>query len=272
MTTEIFAQLVSNIFFGIAIVALLCLLAAEKFRPYQKYTAAIAKESVLTNTTAFLFNNVILSLLRASSLFLVAQDFSGHGLLHGLEEGPVKWIITFLLYDLAIYAWHFVNHHNDFLWRFHKVHHSDKVFNVTTGFRFHFIDLLIEIPYKCAFVILIGVNAYIILLIETIQLVFILFHHSNLKIPHEDKLSQFIITPSLHRVHHSARRSEHNSNYAIVLAFWDRLFGTRKELVPKQIGLNNMIVADNFVQLFCLAFVTEQHFRKILRMIPRSGK
>jgi sterol desaturase/sphingolipid hydroxylase (fatty acid hydroxylase superfamily) len=271
MTTESVAQIVSNVFFGMALIALLCLLAAEKFRPYRKYTATIAKESVLTNTTAFLFNNVILTLLRASSLFLVAQNFAGNGLLHSFEEGPLKWVITFLLYDLAIYLWHLINHHNDFLWRFHKVHHSDKVFNVTTGFRFHFIDLLLEIPYKCAFVILIGVNAYIILAIETIQLVFILFHHSNLKIPNEDKLSKFIITPSLHRTHHSALRSEHDSNYGIVLAFWDRLFGTRKELEPERIGLD-IIIADNFVQLFCLAFVTERQFLKILRMIPRSGK
>lgn len=271
MSTESLAQLISNVFFGIALISVFCLLAAEKFRPFKRHTATIAKESVLTNTTAFLFNNVILTVFRASSLFLIAQDFAGYGLLHSFDEGPFKWIITFLLYDLAIYLWHFINHHNDFLWRFHKVHHSDKVFNVTTGFRFHFIDLLIEIPYKCAFVILIGVNAYIILAIETIQLVFILFHHSNLIIPNEEKLSKFFITPSLHRTHHSALRSEHDSNYGIVFAFWDQLFGTRKELVPKEIGLN-MIVADNFVQLFSLAFITEQSFRKILRMIPRSGK
>jgi sterol desaturase/sphingolipid hydroxylase (fatty acid hydroxylase superfamily) len=271
MSTESFAQIVANVFFGIALFALFCLLAAEKFKPARRYAGETAKESVLTNTAAFIFNNVILTLLRASSLFLVAQDLSGHGLLHSVEEGPLKWLITFLLYDLAIYFWHFINHHNDFLWRFHKVHHSDKVFNVTTGFRFHFIDLLVEIPYKCAFVIIFGVNAYIILAIETIQLVFILFHHSNLNIPNEAKLSKLIITPSLHRTHHSALRSEHDSNYGIVFAFWDRLFGTRKELVPKEIGLN-MMIADNFVQLFSMAFITEQSFRKILRMIPRSGK
>lgn len=271
MTTESVAQVVSNVFFVMALIALFCLIAAEKIRPYRKYTATIAKESVFTNTTAFLFNNVILTLLRASSLFLIAQNFAGYGLLNFLEEGPLKWIATFLLYDFAIYLWHFINHHNDFLWRFHKVHHSDKVFNVTTGFRFHFIDLLLEIPYKCAFVILFGVNAYILLAIETIQLLFILFHHSNLKIPKEDRLSKFIITPSLHRTHHSALRSEHDSNYGIVLAFWDRLFGTRKELEPERIGLD-IIIADNFVQLFCLAFLTEQQFRKILRMIPRPSK
>lgn len=271
MTTESVAQVVSNVFFVMALIALFCLIAAEKIRPYRKYTATIAKESVFTNTTAFLFNNVILTLLRASSLFLIAQNFAGYGLLNFLEEGPLKWIATFLLYDFAIYLWHFINHHNDFLWRFHKVHHSDKVFNVTTGFRFHFIDLLLEIPYKCAFVILFGVNAYILLAIETIQLLFILFHHSNLKIPKEDRLSKFIITPSLHRTHHSALRSEHDSNYGIVLSFWDRLFGTRKELEPERIGLD-IIIADNFVQLFCLAFLTEQQFRKILRMIPRPSK
>ena len=271
MTTESVAQVVSNVFFVMALIALFCLIAAEKIRPYRKYTATIAKESVFTNTTAFLFNNVILTLLRASSLFLIAQNFAGHGLLNSLEEGPLKWMATFLLYDFAIYLWHFINHHNDFLWRFHKVHHSDKVFNVTTGFRFHFIDLLLEIPYKCAFVIIFGVNAYILLAIETIQLLFILFHHSNLEIPKEDRLSKFIITPSLHRTHHSALRSEHDSNYGIVLAFWDRLFGTRKELEPERIGLD-IIIADNFVQLFCLAFITEQNFRKILRMIPRPSK
>lgn len=271
MTTESVMQVVSNVFFGIALAALFCLVAAEKLRPYRKYTTKIAKESFLTNTAAFLFNNIILTLLRASSLFVIAQNFAKYGLLSSLQEGPLKWVIACLLYDLAIYLWHFINHHNDFLWRFHKVHHSDKVFNVTTGFRFHVIDLLLEIPYKCAFVILLGVNAYVILAFETIQLVFIFFHHSNLKIPNETTISSFIITPSLHRVHHSALRSEHDSNYGIVLAFWDRVFGTRKELEPERIGLD-VIIADNFVQLFCLAFITEQQFRRILRMIPRPSK
>jgi len=256
---------------AIAFLTLFVLLALEKKRPKVDFSKTTSKESVFTNFTAFFFNNIVLTLIRATSLFFVAQEFSGHGFLHGMEEGPAKWLLTFLIYDFSIYLWHVVGHHNEFLWRFHKVHHSDKAFNVTTGFRFHVIDLLIEIPYKCLFVILIGVNAYIVLAMEAIQLVFILFHHSNTEIPHEEKISQVLITPSLHRAHHSALRKEHDSNYGIVFAFWDRIFGTRLEVVPQKIGLE-IIVAENFIQLMCLGLLTEKHFRRVLKVIPNSSR
>ena len=270
MVNDRLAEVVSNTFIFISLVAFFFLLYAEKKHPYRKFDKSTTKESVLTNLSAFFFNNVVLTLIRATSLFFVAQQFAGYGLLNGMAEGPFRWLVTFLLYDLAIYAWHVLNHHNEFFWRFHKVHHSDKSYNVTTGFRFHVFDLLIEIPFKCLFVILIGVDAHIVLAMEAIQLVFILFHHANVKIPNEDTLSNWIITPSLHRTHHSALRKEHDSNYGIVLAFWDRLFGTRLEAVPSNLGLE-VIIAENFLQLFCLALLTENHFRKILRIIPRKG-
>ena len=132
-------------------------------------------------------------------------------------------------------------------------------------------DLFLEIIYKCLFVILIGVEANLVLAIESIQLFFIFFHHSNITFENERRLSDFIITPYLHRTHHSTLRSEHDSNYGIVLAFWDKLFGTRKELVPENIGLD-IVVAENFLQLFSLAFITERHIKKILHMIPRGRK
>lgn len=270
MDTQNVAEAVGNVFMTLALVSFFLLLALEKKKPQTRFDGALIRESILTNLTAFLFNNIFLTLIRATSLFFIAQRFAGHGLLHGLEEGPFKWIVTFLLYDLAIYFWHVINHHNDFLWRFHKVHHSDKAFNLTTGFRFHALDLFIEIPYKCLFVILIGVDAHIVLAMEAIQLVFILFHHSNTIIPNEDRLSRFIITPSLHRSHHSALRQEHDSNYGIVFSVWDRLFGTRQEVQPEKIGLD-IIMADNFIQLFCLAFLTEDNFKKIRRIIPNFG-
>ena len=269
MSSEQLAEQVSNGFIVLAFMALFGLMYAEKKNPYRQFDKATARESILTNLSAFLFNNVALTLLRATSLFLVAQKFSGLGLLNIMPEGPARWIVTFLLYDLAIYLWHVLNHHNEFFWRFHKVHHSDKSYNVTTGFRFHVFDLLIEIPFKCLFVILIGVDAHIVLAMEAIQLVFILFHHANLHIPHEDSLSKWVITPSLHRTHHSTSRKEHDSNYGIVLALWDRMFGTRLEVVPERIGLD-IIIAENFVQLFCLALLTEKHFRRVMKMIPRK--
>jgi sterol desaturase/sphingolipid hydroxylase (fatty acid hydroxylase superfamily) len=265
------SMLPSQILFGVAILGFIALVVMEKLKPYRCFTNKIGKESFVTNTTTFLFNNIILTALRATSLFFVAQQFSSHGLLSGMGNHPVKWLFAFLLYDLAIYAWHVASHKYEFLWRFHKVHHSDKSFNTSTGFRFHVFDLFLEIPYKCLFVVLIGVDAYLVLAIETIQLFFIFFHHSNLAFDNEKQLSEFIITPSLHRTHHSTLRVEHDSNYGIVLAFWDKLFDTRKEVVPENIGLD-VIVAENFLQLFFLAFITERHIRRLLQIIPRGRK
>ncbi|MBS3963751.1 MAG: sterol desaturase family protein [Methylomonas sp.] len=263
--------LFNEVFFALAIVAFVLLLMMEKLKPYRTFPKKVYKESIVTNTTAFLINNVILTIIRASSLFLVAQQFASFGLLGKLDNGPVKWILAFAFFDLAIYIWHVASHKYEFLWRFHKIHHSDKSFNVSTGFRFHIFDLLLEIVYKCIFVVVIGVDAYLVLSIEIIELFFIFFHHANLRVPHEDVISQYIITPSLHRTHHSTLRLEHDSNYGIVLAVWDRLFGTRKELVPKHIGLN-LIEAENFVQLFSLAFITERKIKNILSWIPKGKK
>lgn len=153
---------------------------------------------------AFLVNNLILAVLRASSLFLVAQQFAGYGLLSSMPNGLLKWLLAFACFDLAIYAWHYASHQSEYLWRFHKIHHSDKSFNVSTGFRFHVFDLLLEIGYKCLFVVVFGVDAYLVLSIEIVELFFIFFHHANIRVPNEEALSQFIITPSLHRTHHSS--------------------------------------------------------------------
>lgn len=261
----------NDIFLTLAIVAFVLLLIMEGLKPYRRFDRTVVKNSIVTNTTAFLFNNLILTALRASSLFFVAQQFSDFGLLSGLDNGPVKWLLSFLLFDLAIYLWHVASHKNEFLWRFHKVHHSDKTVNVTTGFRFHVFDLFLEILFKCIFVMIIGVEAYVVLVIELIELSFIFFHHSNLSFEKEAIISKFIITPALHRTHHSALRSEHDSNYGIVLSIWDQLFGTRKELVPQKLGLD-LIEADNFIQLFFLAFITERHISQLLQLIPKGKK
>ena len=257
--------------FGLAMLAFLLLLLIEKKQPFRHFPQKIYKESFVTNTTAFLVNNIILTILRASSLFMIAQQFASHGLLSGLANGPIKWVLAFCFFDLAIYFWHVISHRYEWLWRFHKVHHSDKSFNVSTGFRFHVFDLLLEIVYKSVFVIVIGVDAYLVLSIEIIELFFIFFHHANLCVPKEQLISQFIITPSLHRTHHSTLRTEHDSNYGIVLSIWDRLFNTRKELVPENIGLD-LIAAENFLQLFSLAFITERKFMKLLSWIPKGKK
>lgn len=265
------ALLFNEVFFGLAMLAFVFLLVYEKINPYRKFPQKIYQDSFVTNTTTFLVNNVILTVIRASSLFLVAQKFASHGLLGGLQNGPVKWLLAFIFFDLAIYIWHVFSHKYDCLWRFHKVHHCDKCFSVSTGFRFHVFDLLLEIVYKSVFVVVIGVNAYLVLSIEIIELFFIFFHHANIQVPKEDEISQVFITPSIHRVHHSTLRNEHDSNYGIVLSIWDRMFGTRKELVPENIGLD-LIEAENFIQLFSLAFITERKIMKLFSWLPRGKK
>jgi sterol desaturase/sphingolipid hydroxylase (fatty acid hydroxylase superfamily) len=257
--------------FGLAMLAFILLVIIEKRIPYREFPKKIFKESFATNTTTFLVNNVILTVLRASSLFIVAQQFASYGIFGGLPDGPLKWLLAFAFFDLAIYLWHVASHTYPTLWRFHKVHHSDKGFNVSTGFRFHVFDLLLEIIYKCVFVVIIGVNAYLILSIEIVELFFIMFHHANIRVPKEELISQVFITPSLHRTHHSTLRSEHDSNYGIVFSLWDRIFGTRKELVPEHIGLD-LIEADNFIQLFSLAFITEIKIKRLWNRIPRGKK
>jgi hypothetical protein len=102
-------------------------------------------------------------------------------------------------------------------------------------------------------------------------MLFVLFHHTNSSFPGEKWLSYTIITPSLHRAHHSTLRRERDSNYGVVLPIWGILFGARKELIPKKIG-SEMIEAENFVQLFSLAFITEGRLARLLHLLPRRDE
>ncbi len=262
---------VTTILTMVLIAAFFIFVAVEVIKPYRRFGSELAKTSFATNTTAFLFNNIILTVFSASSLFLVAQQYARIGLLGGIEPGFIKGLISFLFYDLAVYAWHAANHRFEFLWRFHKIHHSDKSFNVTTGFRFHVVDMFIELLFKAFVVVLIGIDAYTILVCELVKTFFVMFHHSNISFKGEKLLSQVIIVPWLHRLHHSTLRSEHDSNYGITLAIWDRLFDTRQEAVPKNIGLE-LAEADNFIQLFFLAFITERQIAKILQFFPKGRR
>jgi sterol desaturase/sphingolipid hydroxylase (fatty acid hydroxylase superfamily) len=258
---------------NILLIAVFCvfavLLLIEKRRPYRKFAGSGLMTSFSTNTSAFLLNNVIMNVLSVSSLLVVAENYSRFGLLGGMPDGPLKWAASFILFDFAVYAWHYFGHKFEGLWRFHKIHHSDKSFHVTTGLRFHVFDQFLEVIVKCVCAVVIGVDAHVVVVCEVLRMFFVLFHHANIVIPGEKWLSFFIITPSLHRAHHSTLRSEHDSNYGIVLAIWDILFRTRKELVPKSIGLE-MIEAENFVQLFSLAFLTERRLARVLHLLPRK--
>jgi sterol desaturase/sphingolipid hydroxylase (fatty acid hydroxylase superfamily) len=254
--------------FGGAVLLFAVLLVIEKKHPYLPVAKEELKKSFTTNTGAFLLNNVIMSVFSISSLLVVASNYAHYGLLGGMLDSPLKWLVSFILLDFAVYVWHYLGHKYEFLWRFHKIHHSDKSYHVTTGLRFHVLDQFLEVLVKCFCVVLFGIPASIAVVCEVVRMFFVLFHHGNFTFPGEKLLSWLIITPHLHRAHHSTLREEHDSNYGIVLSLWDVIFGTRKELVPAHIGLE-LIEAENLVQLFSLAFLTERRLARLLHLVPR---
>lgn len=218
----------NSLAFVVLAVLAVCL-TVEAFFPHLKPKRRALKVSYRTNACTFLFNNITLSLLSVSSLYYIAQSYSHVGLLSQVDNNIFKWCLSFVLLDLAFYWWHYANHKLSFLWMFHKVHHSDKTLNVSTGLRFHMGEMVLTVLFKSAFIIVIGVRAHIVLIHEAILMLFVLFHHTNITFRGETWLSRILIVPKLHRLHHSARRDEHDNNYGCVFPLWDRAFGTIKE-------------------------------------------
>ena len=224
------------------------LLAVEASFARQERRPAEYRKSYLANFGTLILNDTLLSLLSVSSLWLIAERYSGWGLLSGVDDPLAKAAASFVLLDLTLYGWHRANHTVDWLWTFHKVHHSDRVMNVSTAFRLHFAEVLMTLLVKALFIVVVGVDAGIVVANETLITLFIMFHHARLSFRGDRWLGHLTIVPYLHRVHHSAQRSEHDSNYGAVFSWWDRLFGTLKEVEPIEIGLRN-VPALNVLQL-----------------------
>jgi sterol desaturase/sphingolipid hydroxylase (fatty acid hydroxylase superfamily) len=209
----------------------------EKHRPLRATARTMMKTSYQFNLVTFFLNSLSLSLLSFPALYVAAESFSGHGLLSGLEDGFPKFLICLVLLDLTMYGWHYAMHHCDWLWTFHRLHHSDASLNVTSGLRFHPGELVLEVLVRCLFIMITGVDAGMALACQGVISLFGLLHHANARFPGEAWLSLIIVMPRMHRVHHSTLRSEHDSNYGEILTVWDRLFGTLKSLEPAAIGL-----------------------------------
>ena len=137
-------------------------------------------------------------------------------------------ILSILIFDLIIYFQHLVFHKNNFLWKIHRVHHSDIHLDITTGLRFHPLEILISLSIKTLFIILIGPPVIGYLLFEIILNSSSMFTHSNIKISRKiDKIiSKVIITPNLHRIHHSIKKDDQLKNFGFNLILWDHIFKT----------------------------------------------
>lgn len=169
----------------------------------------------------------LLPLLAVGAAYDAAQN--GWGLLN--QTGWPMWVeitLAVLILDLAIWAQHLVTHKIPLLWRLHRVHHADRDIDVTTALRFHPVEILLSMGLKIMLVYALGPAAVAVVLFEVILNGTAMFNHANIRLPlGVDRLLRLIlVTPDMHRVHHSVRRDEHDSNYGFALAIWDRIFAT----------------------------------------------
>lgn len=164
----------------------------------------------------------------AVGLAVIAQE-NGWGLLNQLSIPT--WSVTILAVlalDFAIYLQHVLFHTIPVLWRLHRVHHADLEFDVTTGVRFHPFEIVISMAIKLLLILALGPSAIAVLIFEILLNGTSLFNHSNVHLPSrlDAALRLFIVTPDMHRVHHSILPSETNSNFGFNLPWWDWLLGT----------------------------------------------
>lgn len=140
----------------------------------------------------------------------------------------IKCVASFILLDFIIYFQHLFFHVLPILWRFHRIHHSDQDCDVTTGVRFHPVEIIISVIIKISAVIILGAPVLTVILFEITLNFMSMFTHSNIKLNNkvEPVLRWFITTPEMHRVHHSVRENETNSNFTFFISLWDRVFGT----------------------------------------------
>ena len=148
------------------------------------------------------------------------------------------WLETALalvLLDYSLYLWHVLTHKVPFLWRFHIVHHVDLDLDASTALRFHFGELALSAPWRAGQIVVIGISPLAFSIWQTLLLVSILFHHSNVRLPIETerRLNRLIVTPRMHGIHHSIVREETNSNWSSGLTVWDQLHNTLRLNVPQ---------------------------------------
>lgn len=219
--------------YAVAIPALLLTLLAAAEAIWPRRNLVLGRHPRwLTHALFFLTNAVVGRILSLVMVVGVAANWAAEnrfGLLN-LTDWPllVEAAFAFIILDFAVWLQHLAMHRFAFLWRMHKVHHSDRDLDATTALRFHPFELIVSTLYKSAWVALLGVPVLVALAFELWLNANALFNHSNIRLPSRlDKIIRFfIVTPDMHLVHHSSIVSEQRRNYGFALTLWDRLFGT----------------------------------------------
>jgi sterol desaturase/sphingolipid hydroxylase (fatty acid hydroxylase superfamily) len=188
----------------------------------------------LTNFSISILNTLLLRALALALPFLAvgaAIDASamGWGLFNVIDLPLLlEAAICILLLDFIIWIQHVLTHKIPFLWRLHRVHHADVDFDVSTAIRFHPIEIALSMILKIGVVYVLGPAAWAVVAFEILLNGTALFNHANLAMPAwlDRWLRYLIVTPDMHRIHHSVKRDEHDSNYGFALSIWDRIFST----------------------------------------------
>lgn len=187
-----------------------------------------------SNLGVVLLNTVLLRLLfgaAAAGVALFARD-QAWGLLNYFDMAfAFAVVVSVIALDFAIYLQHIMFHAVPALWRLHRMHHADLDFDVTTGARFHPIEIILSMLIKFAVIIVLGAPVLAVIVFEVLLNATSMFNHSNVRIPRalDRALRWFVVTPEMHRVHHSIEDDETNSNFGFNLPWWDRLCGTYRD-------------------------------------------
>lgn len=185
----------------------------------------------LNNIGLVVLNSVLLRLLFPAAAVGMATfvQANGWGLFNYLDwPAAIEFVLAVIVLDGAIYLQHVMFHAVPALWRLHRMHHTDMDFDLTTGARFHPIEIILSMVIKFGVIAALGTSPLAVLVFEVLLNGMAMFNHSNVKLPQrvDAMLRRVIVTPDMHRVHHSVIDYETNSNYGFNLSIWDRLFGT----------------------------------------------
>ena len=218
---------------GVFLGLFLILALAETLLPRRVRVSSQPKRWA-TNWAIVILDTLTLRLLAIALPLLAvgaALDASarGWGLFNVLNwAGWLEVILAIVVLDFLIWAQHVITHRVPILWRLHRVHHADRDMDVTTAIRFHPIEIALSMLLKIGAVYVLGPAAIAVIIFEILLNGCAMFNHSNLALPKQVDavLRLFLVTPDMHRVHHSDKRAEHDSNYGFSTSLWDRMFGT----------------------------------------------
>jgi sterol desaturase/sphingolipid hydroxylase (fatty acid hydroxylase superfamily) len=208
------------------VIAVALVVALQRLSPHARL-----KGSWRLNTSFWALNLMVMGTVCGACACTVARWAEANGIGFFNIAPFAEWLrlpVTLLALDLVSYGWHRANHVIPFLWRFHRVHHSDANFTASTAVRFHPGELVMSLPLRLSAVAALGASPLDVVIFEVIFTIANFIEHGDINLPRtfERRLALICITPALHRRHHSEKMAELQTNFGTIFSFWDRLLGT----------------------------------------------